>query len=75
MELIKYLGKCVYLCCTDGTSYHGYVFDLSDAEESGIGEESLYIAPLDRDYLIVIAIRNIESINVDDRYREFDFWS
>ncbi len=75
MELIKYLGKCVYLYCTDGTSYHGYVFDLLDAEDSGIGEECLDIAPLDRDYLIAIPIREIEIITVDDRYIDFDFFA
>ena len=73
MELIKYLGKCVWLYCKDGVSYHGYVFDLSDAEESGIGEESLDLSPIDRGYLIAIPVRDIESITVDDRYIDFDF--
>ena len=73
MDLIEYLGKCVYLYCTDGESYHGYVFDLSDAEDSGIGEESLDLSPLDKDYLITIPVKDIERITVDDRYIEFDF--
>ncbi len=73
MELIKYLGKSVYLYCKDGGSYHGYVFDVLDEEESVIGEDSIDLAPLDREYLISIPVKDIERITVDERYIEQNF--
>ena len=70
-----YLGKKVDLTCADGKKYSGYIFDVLDAEESGIGKECVDLSPLDVMHLIAIPIDDIAQITVDDRFREFDFRS
>ncbi len=73
MDIIGFLGKKVDLVCTDGEKYSGYVFDVLDEEESGIGVESIDLSPLDVDYLIAIPVDDIKEITVDERYRELNF--
>ena len=73
MDMTGYLGKKIDLTCADGEKYTGYVFDLLDAEESGIGKECIDLSPLEVMHLIAIPTEDIAEVVVDDRYREFDF--
>lgn len=75
MDMIGYLGKKVDLKCTDGEKYSGYVFDVIDAEEAGSGRDSIELSPLDKMHLIEIPIDEISDIEVDKRFKEFDFRS
>lgn len=73
MDMIGYLGKKVDIICKDGKKYAGHVFELYDAEDSDIGCDSIEIAPIDEMHLIELPIDDIESIEVDSKYKEFDF--
>ncbi len=73
MEMIGYLGKKVDITCTDGAKYSGYVCEVSDAEDSDIGCDSIEFSPLDSKHAIEIPIEDILDVKVDTRYREFDF--
>lgn len=75
MDMIGFLGKKVDIMCKDGEGYSGYVFDVQDAEDSCIGCDSFDIVPLDREVIISIPVGDVESVTVDSRYREFDFWN
>ncbi len=73
MDMLRYLGKKVDLVCTDGEKFAGYVFDVLSAEDSEIEADSVELAPLDREVVIVIPVDEIESVRVDSEYVEFDF--
>lgn len=75
MNMIGYLGKKVDLTCVDGKKFSGYVFDVLDAEDSGIGKECIDLDPLDGMYVIAIPVDEIAKVSIDSRYKEFDFRS
>lgn len=69
----KYLGKMVDLTFKDGSAYSGYVFEVYAAEDSDMGCDSIEISPLETMHTIEFAIEEIADIQVDDRFRTFDF--
>ena len=73
MDMIGYLGKKVDMEMIDGKKYSGYIVDVTDADDSDIGEDSIDLDPIDRLCAIVLPTREIKSVLVDERYREFDF--
>ena len=73
MDMTGYLGKKVDIICKDGKRFSGYVSDVSDAENSEIGCDSIEISPLEEEHMIEIAVDDIEDISIDDRYIEYDF--
>ena len=73
MDLIGCLGKKVDILCKDGQIVSGYVSDVSDAEDSDIGVESVEISPVDKTHMIEIPVDDIESVTVDERFVEIDF--
>lgn len=73
MNMTGFLGKKVDLVCKDGKKYSGYVVEIEDAEDSGIGKESIGLDPITAVCEIVIATDDIESVRVDPKYKEFDF--
>ena len=75
MDMLGFLGKKVDLVCNDGKQFSGYVFDVSDAEDSDIGCDSVDIALLDREAVVVLPVEDITQVTVDDSYEEIDFWS
>ena len=75
MDMIGYLGKKVDLICKDGSSYSGYVFDVTDAEDSDIGCDSIELSPLDCMHTVELPIEDIDTVTVDERYKAFDFRS
>ena len=75
MDMIGYLGKKVDLELADGKKYSGYIVDVTDAEDSDIGEDSIDLDPLDKVCAIVLPVSEIKSVVVDPKYREFDFRS
>lgn len=68
-----YLGKKVNIICKDGAHFSGYVSDISDAEDSDIGCESIEISPVEEMHMIEIAVEDIANIMIDANYREYDF--
>ena len=75
MDMTGYLGKKVDLVCKDGEIYSGYVFDILDAEESGIGCDAIDLPPLDVMKIVTIPVADIDKMQVDDKFKEFDFRS
>ena len=73
MDLIGYLGKKVDLTCKDGKRFSGHVFDVLEGEDSDLGVDSIEIAPLDVQTIVVIPVADVIDITVDNRYRSFDF--
>ena len=73
MEMIGFLGKKVDLELTDGKKYSGYIVDVTEAEDSDIGEDSIDLDPLDKLCAIVLPVSEIKSVKVDSEYKEFDF--
>lgn len=75
MDMIGYLGKKVDLVCDDGKEFSGYVFDVSEAEDSDIGCDSVDIALLDTEAVVVLPVDDVVRVTVDERYEVIDFWS
>lgn len=73
MDMIGYLGKKVDMEMTDGKKYSGYIVDVTDAEDSDIGEDSIDLDPLDKLCAIVLPSKDIKTVIVDDKYKEIDF--
>ncbi len=73
MDMIGYLGKKVDLKLKDGKRFSGYVADVSDAEDSDIGCDSVDIFPIDEQIIRVLAVDDIDEVVVDTRYKEIDF--
>lgn len=75
MDMTGFLGKKIDLELVDGKKYSGYVVNVSEADDSEIGEDSIDLDPLDRLCAIILPVREIKSVVVDTKYREFDFAS
>ena len=58
--------------CNDGKEYSGYIFEYSLAENSDIGEESITLAPLDKEFQIEIPTKDIVYLSVDPDFESFE---
>lgn len=72
MDITGCIGKKVDIVCHDGEAYAGYVFGHSLAEDSDIGEESITLAPIGKDFQLEIATKDIASIRHDPKFRTFE---
>lgn len=70
MDMIGYLGKKVDVHCGQQT-FSGYLFDYFQAEDSDIGKECIEVSLLDREAIVVIAIEDIDTVIVDDKYKTY----
>ena len=70
--LANSIGKKIDIVCSDGEEYSGYIFEYSLAENSDIGEESITLAPLDKDFQVEIPTKDIVSFSVDPSYRTYE---
>ncbi len=73
MRMIGYLGKKVDIVCKDGKQFSGYVSDVSDAEDSDIGVDSIEISLIDQMYMVEIAVDDIAKVTIDIKYKEINF--
>ena len=73
MDMTGFLGKKVDLICRDGEKISGYVFDVLDSEDSGIGVDAVDIAPLDTMHTVSIPLTDIADVKIDSAYRDIDF--
>lgn len=71
-ELGRSLGKKIDIVYSNGETYSGYIFEHSYAEDSDIGEESITLAPLGKDYELELPVEGIVSFRVDPNYKTFD---
>lgn len=70
MDMIGYLGKKCDVKCGQKT-FSGYVFDFFKAEDSDIGKDCIEVSLLDKEAIVVIAIEDIDSITVDEKYKTY----
>ena len=70
MDMTGYLGKKVDVKCGSDL-ISGYLFEISEAEDSSLGEDSIEISLLDKMATVEIAIKDIDEITVDDNFVEF----
>ena len=73
MDMIGYIGKKVDIVLDDGKEFSGYVTDIYHADNSGIGEDSIDISPLEEDVLYELPISGIKTIIVDVKFKTIDF--
>lgn len=72
MDITGCIGKKVDIICHDGEAYAGFVFEHSLPEDSDIGEDSITLAPLGKDFQLEIATKDIASIRLDQKFISFD---
>ena len=70
MDMTGYLGKKVDIKCNSAT-FSGYIFDILEADDSSIGEDSIELSLIDKEAVVEIAISDIIDITVDPRFKEF----
>lgn len=70
--LAQSIGKKIDILCRDGEEYAGYIFEYSLAEDSDIGEESITLAPIGKDFQVEIPVKDIVNFSVDQDYRSFE---
>ena len=70
--LANSIGKKINIRCNDGKEYSGYIFEYSLAENSDIGEESITLAPLDKEFQIEIPTKDIVYLSVDPDFESFE---
>ena len=72
MDITGCIGKKVDIICHDDEAYVGFVFEHSLPEDSDIGEDSITLAPLGKDFQLEIATKDIASIRIDPKSISFD---
>ncbi len=70
--LAQSIGKKIDIRCSDGEEYAGYIFEYSLAEDSDIGEESITLAPIGKDFQVEIPVKDIVNFSEDQDYRSFE---
>lgn len=70
MELTGYLGKKVDVKCGDKL-FSGFLFDIIEAEDSGIGEDCIELSLIDQMAAVEIALKDITEIKADDKYIDY----
>lgn len=73
MDMTGVIGKKVDIELIDGKKFSGYVMEVTDAEDSDIGEESIDLSPIGEVFAYTLPTREIKSVIVDTRYKELDF--
>ena len=73
MNAYEYLGKKVDIILDDGKEFSGYVTDIYYADDSGIGEDSIEISPLEENVLYELPVSEIKTIVVDEKFKTIDF--
>lgn len=71
-ELANSIGKKIDIVCSDSEEYSGNIFEYSLAEDSDIGEESITLAPIGKDFQVEIPVKDIVNFSVDTNYRSFE---
>jgi len=71
-SLAQNIGKKIDIVCSDGEEYSGYIFEYSLAEDSDIGEESITLAPIGKDFQVEIPVKDIVNFSVDPNYKSYD---
>ena len=66
------LGKKIDIVCSDGEVYSGYIFEHSQAEDSDIGEESITMAPIGKEYQVEIPTKDIVNFSIDPKFISFE---
>lgn len=70
--LAQSIGKKIDILCSDGEEYAGYIFEYSLAEDSDIGEESITLAQIGKNFQVEIPVKDIVNFSVDQDYRSFE---
>ena len=70
--LAQSIGKKIDIVCSDGEEYSGYIFEYSLAEDSDIGEESITLAPIGKDFQVEIPVKDMVIFSVDQDYKSFE---